>query len=138
MHTLQSPRARWSRANAPEAIRRRSAAREAASIAGPAPAYPPTAPLHGEWLGGCINGHTVILRLMRDSRHRSDQWAAELDGEVIADAAGLTRLWQLLHPRFPKAQSRRAMAVEQCGHTERDEVDAMAFACPIRSGIETG
>jgi len=59
---------------------------------------PPDAPVHGDWLGGRINGRTVILRLMRDPSHRSDQWAAELDGAVVADAAGLTRLWGLLHP----------------------------------------
>lgn len=133
MPTLQSRHARLTRANTPAAIRRRSATREAASIAGPAPAYPPTAPLHGDWLGGRINGHTVIVRLSRDARHRSDQWAAEVDGEVIADAAGLTRLWQLLHPRWPKAQSRRAMATEQGGHTERDEVDAMAVTVHVDS-----
>ena len=75
-----------------------------------APAYPPTAPIHGDWLGGCINGHVVILRLMRDTKHRSDQWAAEIDGEVVADAAGLTTLWRVLHKRWPRAMSRRTLA----------------------------
>ena len=47
---------------------------------------------------------------MRDPRHRSDQWAAEVDGEVIADAAGLTELWRLLKSRWPRALSRREIA----------------------------
>ena len=52
MHTSQSARSRWTRYNArPGAHARRKAAREAASIAGPAPAYPPDAPVHGDWLG---------------------------------------------------------------------------------------
>ena len=100
MPTFKTPHGHWRRYNAtPGAHQRRQRAREAASIAGPAPAYPPMAPLHGDWLGGCINGHTVILRLMRDPSHRCDQWAAEVDGVTVADAAGLTRLWALLHPR---------------------------------------
>ena len=112
MPTLQSPHGRWSRYNArPGAHARRQAAREAASIAGPSPAYPPDAPLHGDWLGGTVNGCTVIMRLMRDPRHRSDQWAAEIDGQPVADAAGLTALWALLHNRWPRQLSRRAMAV---------------------------
>jgi hypothetical protein len=109
--SVHRPRSRWAAYNAtPGAHKRRNAAREAASIAGPAPAYPPLAPVHGDWLGGCINGKTVILRLMRDPQHRSDQWAAEIDGEVLTDAAGLTRLWELLSKRWPKAPSRRTLA----------------------------
>ncbi len=111
MHTFKSPHGRWRRYNAtPGAHARRQAAREAASIAGPAPSYPPDAPLHGDWIGGRINGKTVILRLMRDPGHRSDQWAAELDGAVVAEAAGLTRLWGLLRARWPRQMSRRSMA----------------------------
>lgn len=68
------------------------------------------APVHGDWIGGRIHGHTVIVRLMRDPRHRCDQWAAEIDGEVVAEAAGLTALWDLLHRRWPKAMSRRGLA----------------------------
>ena len=83
---------------------------DAARIAGPAPAYPPMAPLHGDWIGGTINGHTVIMRLMRHPAHRSDQWAAEIDGETVTDAAGLTRLWALLHARWGRAPSRRMLA----------------------------
>jgi len=83
---------------------------DAARIAGPAPAYPATAPLHGDWLGGCINGHTVVVRLMRHPNHRSDQWAAEIDGQTIADAAGLTALWDILHRRWPRAMSLRQIA----------------------------
>lgn len=126
MHTLQTPN-RWRRYNAtPGAHARRRALREAASIAGPAPAYPATAPLHGDWLGGCINGHTVIMRLMRDPRHRSDQWAAEVDGEAVADAAGLTRLHDLLREGWPKAQSKRTLCQRQDGYSARDEADAAA------------
>jgi hypothetical protein len=125
MHTLQSRRRTWARANAPAALVRRQRKREAASIAGPAPSYPPLAPVYGSWLGGCINGHTVIMRLCREPGHRSDQWAAEIDGEVIADAAGLTRLHDLLRERWPKAPSRRTLATEQHGYTARDEADAM-------------
>ena len=108
MATLQS---RWARYNAtPGAHRRRKLAREAASIAGPSPIYPPTAPVHGDWLGGQINGHTVIMRLMRAPAHRTDQWAAEIDGAAVADAAGLTRLLDLLRSRLPRAMSLRALA----------------------------
>ena len=108
MSTLQS---RWARYNAtPGAHRRRKLAREAASIAGPAPIYPPTAPVHGDWLGGRINGHTVIMRLMRDPAHRTDQWAAEIDGATVADAAGLTRLLDLLRSRLPRATSLRSLS----------------------------
>ncbi len=111
MRTFQSPQGRWARYNGnPANHARRQAARDAARIAGPAPAYPPTAPIHGDWIGGRINGHTVIIRLMRDPRHRSDQWAAEIDGEAVADAAGLTALWQILHKRWPRAMSRRDIA----------------------------
>ena len=111
MHTFKSTQARWRRYNAtPGAHARRSAARDAARIAGPAPAYPPDAPLHGDWRGGTVNGCTVIMRLMRDPRHRSDQWAAEIDGQPVADAAGLTALWALLHKRWPRQASRRTMA----------------------------
>mgnify|MGYP000937909736 FL=1 len=111
MRTFQSPQSRWSRYNAdPANHARRRAIVDAARIAGPAPAYPPTAPIFGDWLGGRINGHTVIVRLMRDPKHRSDQWAAEIDGEVIAQAAGLTTLWAILHKRWPRAMSRRELA----------------------------
>ena len=124
MPTFQTPN-RWRRYNAtPGAHQRRQRAREAASIAGPAPAYPPMAPVCGDWIGGTINGHTVIIRLMRDPHHRSDQWSAEVDGETVADAAGLTALWALLHPRWPKAPSKRTLATMQDRWTKRDELDA--------------
>jgi hypothetical protein len=111
MPTFKSPHGPWSRYNSrPGSFSRRKAAREAAAIAGPAPAYPPTAPIHGDWIGGRINGYTIIIRLMRDPRHRCDQWAAEIDGKTVADAAGLTTLWQILHKRWPKAPSLRALA----------------------------
>lgn len=108
MRTFQSPTGRWTRYNSdPANHARRRATLDSARIAGPAPAYPPDAPIHGDWLGGRINGHTVIIRLMRHPAHRSDQWAAEIDGETVADAAGMTVLWQILHGRFPRALSRR-------------------------------
>lgn len=83
---------------------------DAKRIAGPAPAYPATAPTHGDWLGGCVNGHAVIVRMMRHPGHRSDQWAAEIDGETVADAIGLTDLLDLLRKRFPRAPSLRQLA----------------------------
>lgn len=111
MRTFQSRQGRWARYNAdPANHARRRAILDAARIAGPAPAYPPMAPLHGDWLGGCVNGHTVIVRLMRHPAHRSDQWAAEIDGEVVSDAAGLTALWGILRRRWPRALSRRQLA----------------------------
>lgn len=82
------------------------------------------APIHGDWLGGCINGHTVIMRLMRDPQHRSDQWAAEIDGEAVADAAGLTRLHDLLRAEWFSAPSKRTLSSQQERWTERDETDA--------------
>lgn len=63
---------------------------------------------------------------MRDLAHRSDQWAAEIDGETVADAAGLTRLHDLLRSRWPKMQSRRELAGMQAGYSARDEADAAA------------
>ena len=77
------------------------------------------APQHGDWIGGCVNGKTVIFRLMRDPKHRSDQWAAESDSEMVADAAGLTALWALLHKRWPKAPSLRMLA--SMGRWEPDD-----------------
>ena len=114
MRTFQSLQGRWDRFNGnPANHARRQAARDSARIAGPTPAYSPTAPIHGDWIGGRINGHTVIIRLMRDPRHRSDQWAAEIDGQTVADAAGLTALWQILHKRWPRAMSRREIATRE-------------------------
>ena len=84
------------------------------------------APVHGDWLGGCINGHTVIIRLMRDPAHRSDQWAAEIDGATAADAAGLTRLHDLLRAQWPKAHSKQSIAQIQDANTARDAIDAAA------------
>ena len=112
MPTFQSPhRSRWAKHNAtPGAFERRRAKMDAARIAGPAPAYPPMAPIHGDWIGGRVNGHTVIVRLMRDPRHRCDQWAAEIDGETVADAAGLTALWAILHKRWPRQLPLRTLA----------------------------
>ena len=125
MPTSQT-RSAWARYNStPGAHSRRQRQREAASIAGPAPEYPSLAPLHGDWLGGCVNGHTVIMRMSRDSGHRCDQWAAEVNGVTVADAAGLVVLLELLRHRFGKAPSKRALATVQNGYSERDEMDAM-------------
>ena len=66
------------------------------------------------------------MRLMRDPQHRSDQWAAEVDGVAVVDAAGLTRLHDLLRERWPKAQSRRTLCAAQDGYSARDEADAAA------------
>ena len=82
------------------------------------------APLHGDWLAGCVNGQTVIMRLMRDPHHRSDQWAAEIGGRTVSDAAGLVRLLDLLRQQFAPAPSKRALATLQQGHTDRDDDDA--------------
>lgn len=110
MPTLQSRRRRTARLNCPQARSKRRATLDAKRIAGPAPVYPATAPVHGDWLGWQVNGHTVIVRMMRHPRHRSDQWAAEIDGEAVADAIGLTALLDLLRQRFPKAPSLRQLA----------------------------
>lgn len=64
------------------------------------------------------------MRLMRDPSHRSDQWAAEVDGVTVADAAGLTRLHDLLRCKWPRAASLRALASSQQHWSERDELDA--------------
>jgi hypothetical protein len=125
MRTFQSPRNRWADYNArPGSFRRRQAAREAASMAGPCPVYPADAPLTGDWLGGRINGHTVIMALVRLPSHRCYQWCAWIDGELVADAAGLTRLWALLKDRWHGAPSLEALASMRQGYTARDEQDA--------------
>jgi hypothetical protein len=111
MATFQSRIGRWSRFNNnPEAVRRRSTAREEAIAALPAPAYPPDVPLQGDWVGGRVNGHTVIFDLARLPWHRSDQWAAACDGEAVHEGAGLVLLLELLRKRFGKAPSRRELA----------------------------
>lgn len=66
------------------------------------------------------------MRMMRDPAHRSDQWAAEVDGEAVADAAGLTRLHDLLRARWPKAQSKRALCSYTDSDAARDVIDAAA------------
>jgi hypothetical protein len=84
------------------------------------------APLTGDWIGGRINGQTVIISLQRETWHRCDQWAALIDGKVIAGAAGLTALWALLKDRWGRAPSLRMLATMRQGHSERDEADAAA------------
>jgi hypothetical protein len=127
MATLKSPHRRWARYNAtPGSFRRRQAKREAASMAAPAPPYPADAPLTGDWLGGRINGHAVIMDLARMPSHRCDQWAAWIDGEQVTDAAGLTRLWALIKDRWPSAMPLRALATMPQGYSARDEADAQA------------
>jgi hypothetical protein len=67
----------------------------------------------------------VVLRLARDRGHRSDQWAAEIDGQVVADAAGLVTLCQLLRAMMPKATSKRTVAGMQWDYTTRDIADCL-------------
>ena len=57
-----------------------------------------------------INGQTVIAALIREPGHRCDQWRAEIDGAIVADAMGLVDLCVLLRGRFGKAPSRRMLA----------------------------
>jgi hypothetical protein len=64
--------------------------------------------------------------MSRDAGHRCDQWAAEIDGEVIAEAAGLTVLVALLRQRFGKAPSKRHLDGIQNGYSARDDADAAA------------
>ena len=52
----------------------------------------------------------MIFRLMRGRGHRCDQWAAEADGEVVAQAAGITELHDILRARWHKAPSLRMLA----------------------------
>ncbi len=129
MATLKSRRGiapgRWDRYNTtPGSHARRKAAREAASIAGPAPCYPATAPLTGDWFGGRINGQTVIAALIRDPGHRCDQWRVEIDGVIVAHSMGLVDLCVLLRGKFGKAPSRRMLATICEGFSARDEQDA--------------
>ena len=133
MRTLKSPRSTWAGYNArPGSFRRRQAKREAASMAAPCPAYPADAPLTGDWLGGRINGCTVIMELVRLPGHRSDQWAAWIEGVQVTDAAGLTRLWALLKNEWHSAPSLAALASMQHGYSAQDEADAAkAQACPM-------
>jgi hypothetical protein len=95
-------------------------------MAAPAPVYPATAPLTGDWIGGCVNGVTVIMDLARMPTHRCDQWAAWIDGEQVTDAAGLTRLWVLLKERWPSAPSLETLASMRQGYSAQDEADARA------------
>lgn len=95
-------------------------------MAAPAPIYPADAPLTGDWLGGRINGHTVIMELVRLPGHRSDQWAAWIDGVQVTDAAGLTELWRAVKRRWPRAPSLQSLATMQQGYSARDEADAAA------------
>jgi hypothetical protein len=95
-------------------------------MAAPSPTYPADAPIDGEWLGGCVNGCTVIMQMMRLPGHRSDQWAAWIDGELVTDAAGLTLLWAAIKARWPKAPSLQQLATMHEQYSARDEADAAA------------
>lgn len=95
-------------------------------MARPAPEYPPDLPTQGEWLAGYVRDRLVVIHLHRDSRHRVDQWAAELDGAMIEPAAGLTVLCDRLRQALGRPMSLRAVAGLQSGYTARDEADAMA------------
>ena len=127
MRTLQSSGNRWAGYNSrPGSFRRRQAKREAASMAAPCPIYPADAPLDGEWLGGRINGCTVIMQMMRMRGHRCDQWAAWIDGTLVTDASGLTELWRAIKRRWPRAPSLQALATMRQHYSARDEADAAA------------
>jgi len=127
MRTFQSLGNRWAGYNGrPGSFKRRQAKREAASMAAPCPIYPADAPLTGDWLGGRINGHTIIMDLVRLPGHRSDQWAAWIDGQPVTDAAGLTELWRAVKQRWPRAPSLQALATMQQHYSARDEADAKA------------
>ena len=121
-HTLQSRQ--HSKSHRAEHFARLRARREAAILARPAPIYPPLDLPTGDWLGGCINGQTVILHLQREMWHRSDQWAAWIDGALVESGAGLTTLLGLLKHRWGRAPSRRLLAGLQQGYSGRDETDA--------------
>lgn len=95
-------------------------------MAAPAPSYPSEAPLDGEWLGGRVNGCTVIMQMMRMPGHRCDQWAAWIDGVLVTDASGLTELWRAIKKRWPRAPSLEMLATMHQGYTARDEADAAA------------
>lgn len=127
MRTFQSSPNRWAAYNArPGSFRRRQLAREAASMAAPCPVYPADAPITGDWLGGRINGRCVVMELVRLPAHRSDQWAAWIDGQQVTDAAGLTRLWALLKDKWHRAPSLEMLASIPQGYTARDEAHAAA------------
>jgi hypothetical protein len=92
----------------------------------PAPIYPAGLP-SGDWVGGCVNGKLVLFTLVRMPGHRVDQWAAWHNGQVVAQAAGLVALHQMLRDLWPKAPSLRGLASLQHGYTERDDADCAAL-----------
>lgn len=94
--------------------------------AGPAPEYPPDLPQSGEWLAARVHGQTVVIHLHRLPSHRTDQWAALLDGRMLTDAAGLTVLCTALRHAIGRVPSLRAYAAMQNGYTAKDEADAAA------------
>ena len=96
----------------------------------PAPEYPPDLPPSGEWLAAHVHGQTVVIHLHRLLSHRTDQWGATLDGEIISDAAGMTVICTALRHAIGRVPSRRAYASMQNGYSARDEADAAtAQAC---------
>lgn len=114
---------------------RRRARDDAARIAAPAPIYQhEMAPgSHtGEWIGGCINGVTVVYQLdapmptRRGVRPRCDQRRVMRDRQQISPAMGLTAAMDALRDEFARAPSRRALAGMQERYSARDEADAAA------------
>ena len=127
---------RWRSFNAdPAAVQRRTDARTAAMLAGPAPDYPqqlpPGLPLAGEFLAARVNGVLVVITLGTPAhgigkRGRVDQRCAWVDGKVIADATGMTELCTMLRQMMPKAMPVKAYAGELQWYNAKDEADAAA------------
>lgn len=123
--------------NTPAALARRKAANEARSAAGPSPNYPPQAmpgAETGEYVEIMWRGQFVRFDLCRPFppgpclRARSDQASVKLDGEVLIDAAGLTRIFDELREMLQgvREPSLREYASAQNGYSARDEADAAA------------
>ena len=121
--------------NRPHVRARKIARADAERLAAPAPIYPheqaPGAPT-GEWIGGCVNGVTMIYRLdapmptRRGIRPRCDQRRVMRDGAQISPAMGITDAMDKLRGEFARATSRKAIAGMQERYSVRDELDAAA------------
>lgn len=120
--------------NAPAALARRKAGKEARSMAGPAPNYPaaprPGQPT-GEYVEAFWRGQLVRLDLGRPyppkagKRPRCDQACVLVGDQVLIDAAGLTAIFDELRAQLAvKSPSLRMLAQMQEANTARDEIDA--------------
>ena len=135
MQTLSHKMQRLQAWNQPHVRARKIARADAERLAAPAPIYPnelaPGTPT-GEWIGGCVNGVTMIYRLdapmptRRGIRPRCDQRRVMRDGQQISPAMGITDAMDKLRAEFARAMPRRAIAGIQERYTERDEADAAA------------